>query len=149
MFFPIRLLWEQSIQKLTLVPAQISLQILMGIVTIFSDRKEHLDLNLNRSVWTHYNMEVFTPSDLCVLCFKFLRFVFRVGPLHSDTKYSVGAEKEGYILTASTTHQGSFKAFKLGEIIVKVRYSGCDYVVRSFWRILPQPHPAGLVCVRH
>ena len=58
-----------------------------------------------------------------VLCFKSLSFVFRVGPLHSDTKYSVGAEKEGYILTASTTHQGSFKAFKLGEIIVKVRYS--------------------------
>ena len=48
------------------------------------------------------------------------RFVFRVGPLHSDTKYSVSTEKEGYILTAST--QGSFKAFKLGEIIVKVRY---------------------------
>lgn len=45
-------------------------------------------------------------------------FVFRVGPLDSDKKYSVEAEKEGYVLTASSG--GSFKAFKLGEIVVKV-----------------------------
>ena len=78
------------------------------------------DTNWNNS-WNGIHMKVFTLSDLLRM-FKSLRFVFRVGPLHSDTKYSVGAEKEGYILTASTTHQGSFKAFKLGEIIVKVRY---------------------------
>ncbi len=46
-----------------------------------------------------------------------------VGPLHSHNKYTVTAEKEGYIMTE--TKQGNFKAFKLGEIIVKVSKAEC------------------------
>jgi len=45
---------------------------------------------------------------------------YRVGPLHGDTEYTVEAEKEGYVLTPIDNKHGHFKAFKLGEIIVKV-----------------------------
>ncbi len=47
-------------------------------------------------------------------------FVFRVGPLHGDKEYSVGAKKEGYVLTAIDGKFGKFTAFKLGEVIVQV-----------------------------
>ncbi|XP_006814110.1 BOS complex subunit NOMO1 [Saccoglossus kowalevskii] len=45
---------------------------------------------------------------------------YRVGPLHDSLQYGVSANKEGYILTAIDGKHGSFKAFKLGEIIIEV-----------------------------
>ena len=46
------ILWKQFkyAQTDTLVPTQISVKILMGLVSIFSDQKEYLNLNLTRSV---------------------------------------------------------------------------------------------------
>nr|KAG5688657.1 hypothetical protein BaRGS_017511 [Batillaria attramentaria] len=45
---------------------------------------------------------------------------YRVGPLHSDVKYSVAAEKPGYVITKDKDASDVFRAFKLGEISVKV-----------------------------
>ncbi len=58
----------------------------------------------------------------------------RVGPLDSEKQYSVTAEKEGYILTESKS--GSFKAFKLGEVVVKVSGACLNHVtsVETTWR---------------
>ncbi|ESO93836.1 hypothetical protein LOTGIDRAFT_104485 [Lottia gigantea] len=45
---------------------------------------------------------------------------FKVGPLHSNIEYTVSAEKDGYIMTKEKGKLASFRAFKLGEISVKV-----------------------------
>ncbi|KAK7106662.1 BOS complex subunit NOMO1-like isoform X2 [Littorina saxatilis] len=45
---------------------------------------------------------------------------YRVGPLHGDVKYSVAAEKTGYVITPDASKKDVFRAFKLGEISVKV-----------------------------
>lgn len=45
---------------------------------------------------------------------------FNIGPLHSDREYNVTAEKEGYVLSPVDGELGHFKAFKLGEISVRV-----------------------------
>ncbi|XP_074644327.1 BOS complex subunit NOMO3-like isoform X2 [Tubulanus polymorphus] len=45
---------------------------------------------------------------------------YSVGPLHDDTKYFVTAKKDGYIMTEIDGKLGHFKAFKLGQIDVKV-----------------------------
>ena len=44
----------------------------------------------------------------------------RVGPLHGDVKYNVAAEKAGYVITPDAQKPDIFRAFKLGEISVKV-----------------------------
>ena len=43
-----------------------------------------------------------------------------MGPLHGDVKYSVSAEKTGYVITPDPKNADVFRAFKLGEISVKV-----------------------------
>ncbi|PVD27782.1 hypothetical protein C0Q70_12955 [Pomacea canaliculata] len=45
---------------------------------------------------------------------------YRVGPLHSDVKYRVTAEKTGYVITKDAEKRDVFRAFKLGEISVQV-----------------------------
>lgn len=45
---------------------------------------------------------------------------YRVGPLHSDVKYRVTAEKTGYVITKDAEKGDVFRAFKLGEISVQV-----------------------------
>lgn len=51
----------------------------------------------------------------------------RVGPLHGDVKYSVSAEKTGYVITPDPNNADVFRAFKLGEISVKV----CDTAIHA------------------
>lgn len=45
---------------------------------------------------------------------------FSVGPLHSGKEYSVSAEKTGYVLVKEEGQTASFKAYKLGQVSVKV-----------------------------
>lgn len=46
--------------------------------------------------------------------------IIRVGPLHAEQKYTVMAEKEGFVLSRESNDSMSFRASKLGEIAVQV-----------------------------
>ncbi|KAH9504323.1 Nodal modulator 2 [Bulinus truncatus] len=45
---------------------------------------------------------------------------YKIGPLHAEKKYTVVAEKEGFVLSRESNNSMSFKASKLGEISVQM-----------------------------
>jgi len=57
----------------------------------------------------------------------FYYIICRVGPLDPDTKYDIGAFKEGYVFTQIVGKPGHFESFKLGEISAAVS------VILSCW----------------
>ncbi|XP_070547557.1 BOS complex subunit NOMO1-like [Ptychodera flava] len=72
-----------------------------------------VDITITPQLIDEYNKDVInTQTDD--------KGMYRVGPLHDHTQYSVMAKKEGYIMTQLEGKAGSFKAFKLGEIIIEV-----------------------------
>ncbi|KAK0146111.1 Nodal modulator 1 [Merluccius polli] len=46
---------------------------------------------------------------------------YRVGPLHSDREYDIGAHKEGFVLSPVQGAPGDFKAFALAGVTFKIR----------------------------
>nr|KAG5708736.1 hypothetical protein BaRGS_034953 [Batillaria attramentaria] len=58
---------------------------------------------------------------------------YRVGPLHSDVKYSVAAEKPGYVITKDKDASDVFRAFKLGEISVKFKLGMPEWRATIIW----------------
>ncbi|KAK0042403.1 nodal modulator 1 [Biomphalaria pfeifferi] len=46
---------------------------------------------------------------------------YKVGPLHAEQKYTVMAEKEGFVLSRESNDSMSFRASKLGEIAVQMQ----------------------------
>ncbi|KPP67825.1 hypothetical protein Z043_113543 [Scleropages formosus] len=49
------------------------------------------------------------------------RGAYRVGPLHSNLEYDIGASKEGFVLTSMEGTQGDFKAFALAGVTFEIK----------------------------